>query len=110
MNLFSLFGAALLAITPLAHAQNPVMSARAPASSPANLAMSDGEVRKVDKEAGKVTLRHGPLANLDMPPMTMVFRVSDPKLLDSVKDGDKVRFHVERVNGAFTVTEIELAK
>jgi len=69
--------------------------------------MTDGEVRKVDRDAGKLTLRHGPIANLEMPAMTMVFRVVDPKMLDGLKDGDKVRFSAERVNGAITVTAIE---
>lgn len=80
----------------------------ASASSPA--AMADGEVRKIDKEQGKLTLRHGPLKNLEMPPMTMVFKVADPKMLDAVKEGDKVRFSADRVNGAITVTAIERAK
>jgi len=71
---------------------------------------ADGEVRKIDKEQGKVTLKHGPIANLDMPAMTMVFKVADPKLLDSIKEGDKVKFAADRVNGAFTVTAIEVAK
>ena len=72
--------------------------------------MADGEVRKVDKEAGKVTLRHGPIANLKMPGMTMVFKVASPKMLEGLKDGDKVRFTADRVNGAITVTAIEPAK
>lgn len=71
--------------------------------------MAEGEVRKIDKAQGKLTLRHGPIANLEMPGMTMVFRVADPKLLDAVKDGDKVRFTAERLNGAFTVTAIQRA-
>ena len=69
--------------------------------------MSDGEVKKIDKEAGKITLKHGPLANLDMPPMTMVFRVKDPAMLDQVKVGDKVSFVAEKVAGQLTVTHIE---
>ena len=71
---------------------------------------SDGEVRKVDKEQGKLTLRHGPLQNLDMPAMTMVFRVADPKMLESIKEGDKVRFTAERVGGAITLTAIQPAR
>jgi Cu(I)/Ag(I) efflux system periplasmic protein CusF len=73
-------------------------------------AMADGEVRKVDKEAGKLTLRHGRIDNLDMPPMTMVFRAADPKLLDGLEEGDKVRFAADRVDGAITVTRIEPAQ
>jgi Cu/Ag efflux protein CusF len=72
--------------------------------------MAEGEVRKVDKEAGKLTLRHGRIENLDMPAMTMVFRAADPKLLDGLKEGDKVRFAADRVDGAITVTRIEAAK
>ena len=71
---------------------------------------AEGEVRKVDKEAGKITLRHGPIANLDMGAMTMVFRAKEPALLDKVKEGDKVRFRAEKVQGAITVMEIEPAK
>jgi Cu/Ag efflux protein CusF len=72
-------------------------------------ALSDGEVRKVDKDAKKITIKHGPLANLDMPPMTMVFQVKDPAMLEQVKAGDKIRFQAEKVGAAFTVTRIERA-
>ena len=71
---------------------------------------SEGEVRKVDLAQGKVTLRHGPLVNLDMPAMTMVFTAADKKLLDGLKEGDKVRFTADKQNGAFVVTAIEPAK
>jgi len=71
---------------------------------------SDGEVRKLDKEQGKLTLRHGPIANLDMPAMTMVFRVADAKVLDTLKVGDKVRFSAEKVDGAYVVTAIQPAQ
>ena len=71
--------------------------------------LTDGEVRRIDKEAKKITLRHGAIVNLDMPPMTMVFQVADAALLDRVKVGDKVRFAVEKREGAFTVTRIENA-
>lgn len=69
--------------------------------------MSEGEVRKVDTAAGKVTLRHGTLQNIDMPPMTMVFRVKDPAWLNQVKVGDKVRFVAERVDGNLTIVALE---
>ena len=75
--------------------------------SPAQTPMSDGEVRKIDREQGKLTLRHGPIQNLEMPGMTMVFKVADPKMLDQLKEGDKVRFSADRVGGAITVTNIE---
>jgi len=70
--------------------------------------MSEGEVRKVDSTVGKLTLRHGPLANLDMPAMTMVFRVKDPAWLAQLRVGDKVRFVAQRVDGNLTVTTLEL--
>lgn len=73
-------------------------------------AMSEGEVRKVDKDAKKITIKHGPLQNLDMPAMTMVFQVKDPAMLEQVKEGDKVKFTAEKIGGAFTVTGIEKAK
>jgi Cu/Ag efflux protein CusF len=69
--------------------------------------LADGEVRKVDKEAGKLTLKHGPIANLDMPEMTMVFRVKDPAILDQVRVGDKVQFAADKVNGVLTLTNLE---
>ena len=77
------------------------------ASALAAEAASEGEVRKVDKEAQKITLKHGPLVNLDMPEMTMVFRASDPKLLDGLKPGDKVRFRAEKIDGVYTVVALE---
>ncbi len=72
--------------------------------------MADGEVRKVDMDAKKITLRHGPIPNLDMPAMTMVFQVRDPALLDKVKAGDKIKFSAEKAGGAFIVTHIEPPK
>lgn len=72
--------------------------------------LSEGEVRKVNREAGKVTIRHGPLANLDMPAMTMVFTAADPKLLDGLKEGDKVRFTADRKEGAYLVTAIRVVQ
>ena len=72
--------------------------------------MTEGEVRKVDQTARKLTLKHGPIKNLDMPPMTMVFQVKDPALLTQVKAGDKVRFTADKLNGAYTVLTIEPLK
>ncbi len=82
-------------------------SAPPAASADAKAALSDGEVKKVDKDAGKITIKHGPLANLDMPPMTMVFRVQDKSHLDQVKPGDKIKFKADKINGAYTVVRIE---
>ena len=80
------------------------------ASEEAPSAMSEGEVRKVDKNAKKITIKHGELKNLDMPPMTMVFQVKDPSLLDQVKTGDKINFIADKIGGQFTVTRIEVKK
>ncbi|MBJ2157810.1 copper-binding protein [Variovorax sp. IB41] len=67
----------------------------------------EGEVRKVDADAKKITLKHGDIPNLEMTGMTMVFRVQDPELLGKVKPGDKVRFTADKVDGALTVLSIE---
>jgi Cu/Ag efflux protein CusF len=69
----------------------------------------DGQVTKIDESAGKITLKHGPIKNLDMDSMTMVFRVKDPTMLKAVKVGDKVKFEAERVDGAITVTKMQKA-
>ena len=76
----------------------------------AGATLSDGEIRKVDKDARKLTIRHGPLENLGMPAMSMVFQVKDAAMLDQVKPGDRVRFAADKIGGAFTVTTLEPAK
>lgn len=68
-----------------------------------------GEVTKLDKAGGRVTLKHGEIKNLDMPPMTMVFRVADPTLLDKLAVGNRIRFTAERLNGQYTLTSVLLA-
>jgi Cu(I)/Ag(I) efflux system protein CusF len=70
-------------------------------------AMSTGEVKKIDKGAGKMTIQHGPLTNLGMDAMTMVFRVNDQLMLEEVSVGDKIRFIAEEPNGKLTVTRLE---
>ena len=72
--------------------------------------MTDGEVRKVDREGAKLTLRHAAIKSLDMPSMTMVFNVRDKATLERLKVGDKVRFRVVNDGGKFTVTDIELVQ
>ena len=71
--------------------------------------LSEGVVRKIDTAAGKITLKHGPLVNLDMPAMTMVFKAQSPDILTGVKVGDAVKFRAENLKGALTVTKIERA-
>jgi Cu/Ag efflux protein CusF len=88
-------GLALAASAALAHAQATT---------------TEGEVRKVDTAQRKITLKHGEIKNLDMPPMSMVFAVKDPALLGKVKVGDKVRFAADKIDGTYTVTAIEVAR
>jgi len=78
-----------------------VVQAQAPTAS--------GEITKLDKAAARVTLKHGEIKNLDMPPMTMVFRVSDAKLLDGLAVGQRIGFTAERINGQYTVTSVTKA-
>jgi Cu/Ag efflux protein CusF len=69
--------------------------------------MSHGEVKKVDTSAGKLTIKHGPLDNLGMDAMTMVFKVKDPAMISQVKPGDKIDFVAEEVDGALTVAKLQ---
>jgi Cu(I)/Ag(I) efflux system periplasmic protein CusF len=73
-------------------------------------ATTEGEVRKVDTAQQKITLKHGEIKNLDMPPMNMVFQVRDPAMLSQVKAGDRVRFTADKIGGAYVVTSIEVVK
>ncbi len=72
--------------------------------------MTDGEIKKIDKDAGKITIKHGEIKNLDMPGMTMVFTVKDKSLLDKVQQGDKVKFHAISDNGKLMVTDVQPVK
>ena len=109
-----LLAAAFAAFSPIAaHPQAataPAMGSDTKAAPQAAAGLTEGEVRKVDKDSKKITLKHGEIKNLDMPPMTMVFQVKDPAMLDAVKAGDKVRFTAEKMNGALTVMSIETEK
>jgi Cu(I)/Ag(I) efflux system periplasmic protein CusF len=105
------FAAAILAgavLVPLAHADDAHHKGATAGSTSA--AMADGEIRKVDKDAKKITIKHGPLQGLDMPAMTMVFQVADPAMLEQVKAGDKVKFQAEKIGGGYRVTQIQPAK
>ena len=72
----------------------------------AQAAPIEGEVRKVDKPGGKITLKHGEIKSLDLPPMNLAFQVKDAAMLDRVKVGNKVSFTAEKINGAYTITSI----
>lgn len=82
-------------------------SAAPAAAAPGTLPWAEAEVRRVDAGAGAVTLRHGDIRNLDMPPMTMVFKARNPAILNGIKAGDKVRFTADQINGTYTVLSIE---
>lgn len=96
------------AIADASHHATPAGTAKL-AGAEASLPLIDGEVKKVDKDTGKLTIKHGPITNLGMPAMTMVFRVNDPALLDKVKSGDKIRFAADKVGGVLTVMRVEPA-
>lgn len=98
--------AATLILPLAARASNDVAGAATAAPGAAAGAYTEGEIRKIDLEQGKVTLKHGPIESLGMPGMTMVFRVGEPATLADFKPGDTVRFKAARVDGAFQVTEL----
>ena len=109
----------LFAAAGAAHAAGHAGAPMAPAASAttatvtaskSDLPLSDGEIRKVDMEYKKITIKHGDIKNLDMPGMTMVFGVKDDALLDKIKAGDKVKFSAEKSGGAIVVTDIQLVK
>ena len=99
-----------LAAPVLAQQKTDDHPAHHPAASASAADMTEGEVRKVDKDTKKLTIKHGEIKNLDMPAMTMVFQVKDAAMLDRVKAGDKVRFAVRKSDSGYTVTEIQVAK
>jgi Cu(I)/Ag(I) efflux system periplasmic protein CusF len=82
-------------------------NAATPAAQANTKDMAEAEVRKIDKDAKKVTLKHGPIKNLDMPGMTMVFQVRDAALFDKIAVGDKIVFAAEKMQGAYVVTAVE---
>jgi Cu/Ag efflux protein CusF len=94
-----------------AAADNAARPAAEPSSGKSDPKMTAGVVKKVDKPAGKVTISHEPIEHLNMPTkMTMVFRVKDPAMLDQLKEGDRINFVAEKVDGTYTVTSVEPAK
>ena len=103
--------AALGGLTPwlATAATDPLPAVVAPTTAPTAAAAAsgytDGELKKIDAEQGKITLKHGPIDNLGMPGMTMVFR-ADAALVSSFKPGDLVKFKADRVDGALKVTEL----
>ena len=112
MKSIQFIAALTLGVVTVAPAQTVSDPAAIQSSGPSGAAASttNGEVRKVDREQGRLTLKHGPIANLEMPGMTMVFKVSDHALLDTVQTGDKVRFRAEMVDGKIVVTKLEAVR
>lgn len=100
--------AAAMALGLAAQAQTP--AARSGAAQPSPAEFTNAEVRKVDKEGRKITLKHGEIKSLGMPPMAMVFQVADPSVLDRLKTGDKVRFKAVHDSGKYVVTDIQAAR
>lgn len=92
------------------HAGYQSATAKSDAKAKAPNTLADGEVRKVDRDAKKITLRHGPIPSLDMGPMSMVYQVKDSAMLDKVKAGDKVKFDAEKAGANYVITRIEPAK
>ena len=95
---------------PAAAAESAAAASVAVPAPHAEQILTDGVVRKIDKGSGKITIKHGEIKNLGMPPMTMVFRVKNGTLLDQLREGDVIRFHVEAINGINTVLRIEHVK
>jgi len=99
-----------LAAPVLAQQKSEEHAAHHPAAAASAADMTEGEIRKVDRDAKKLTIKHGEIKNLDMPPMTMVFQVKDAALLDKVKLGDKVRFVAQKSDSGYVVTDLQITK
>ena len=87
-------------------AQTGAATGERPATVQTRTDLTAGEVRRVDKATGRVTIRHERIVNLNMPPMTMVFRVADKGMLETLRPGDRILFRAEENNGVLTLTEI----
>lgn len=108
LSLAALFGlSSTLSLSAIAQGMDHSKMGGTAASAAAD--MSDGEIRKVDKDNKKLTIKHGDIKNLDMPGMTMVFQVKDPAMVEQVKVGDKIRFKAEKASSGFVVTELQPA-
>jgi Cu(I)/Ag(I) efflux system periplasmic protein CusF len=110
LNMRAVLSATVVIITAAVSAvPSAVFAHEAPAAAH-KLPMVAGQVTKIDEAAQKVTIQHGPIPNLDMQGMTMVFRATDAEMLKGVKAGDKVRFMAEKINGQISVVRLEKAK
>ncbi len=108
-NIHAIVAAALLSLgtSGLAVAAPEPTTGAAGKTAPAALKLTAGEVRKVDADTSKLTIRHESIENLEMPAMTMVFKAAKPELLAGLKAGDRIRFRAETIAGAMTVTDIQ---
>ena len=111
VSLAAMLGCAL-SLTACAQQDRPADPASRSMSAPAipGADMTTGEVRKIDREQQSITLKHGAIRNLDMPGMTMVFKMKDPAMFNVLKPGDKVKFAAAREGSALVVTEISVVK
>lgn len=108
----TLLTATLIALAATAHAggEHAGHAPTAKAARSAAMPLVDGQVKKVDKAAGKVTLAHGPLTNLDMPAMTMAFKLANAAWSEQMQAGDRIRFKADSVDGVITVVHFEAAR
>jgi Cu/Ag efflux protein CusF len=106
-HLFAVFLAGCTAWFATVHAQD---KPQPPVGVVSVATMADGEIKKVDRENKKMTIKHGEIKNLDMPGMTMVFQIRDIVFLETFKAGDKVKFIAEKLDGAFVVTSMQFSK
>lgn len=107
MTIAVLAGAALTVATGTRGADTRQTLLATQVKAPTQTAFVEGEVRRVDRKAGTITLKHGPIPNLEMPSMAMVFQAKNPAMLDKVKAGDRIRFAAEKIGDQYTVTQIE---
>ena len=103
-------GAGLALQTGAGASEKQLSKKQATPAAAASAALTEGEVLRIDKAAGTATIKHGPMPKLDMPPMTMPYRVKDKAMLERLKPGDKIRFDVDAVGGVFTVLRLEKLK
>ena len=108
-HLISFMLAYVLAAPAVAQQKAEEHTAHHPTAAASAAEMTEGEIRKVDKDAKKLTIKHGEIKSLDMPPMTMVFQVKDAAMLDKLKAGDKIRFVAEKSATGYVVTDVQPA-
>ena len=107
VSLFAAIALLSLGVPHVAHsAETPAKESMKSEQTTAAADMTDGEIRKVDKDTKKVTIKHGEIKNLDMPAMTMVFQAKDAAMLETLKVGDKIRFKAVSEKGAFVIAEV----